>query len=235
MRLTGLSIRNMMPKEIQKDNQRQTEIRQLIVECAHLAFRQRGIKEVTMDDVSRTLRISKRTLYLFFADKEELVMACVLYDDRKERDFVENLERQQDNILDLIFLHMEHQLHELKDCNPKYFSDAYLYPRVREYMEQRSLQHVEEVLTRLYKGVEQGLFMPHIDFRLIVQAMIQQIQRVLLHEPHRNFSLEHCFLNIMLIVIRGCATAQGIARVDDFRQRYIEKRQLKTLLAPNHD
>ena len=36
-----------------------------------------GFKSVTMDDIARKLGVSKKTLYTYYSNKEELVRACV--------------------------------------------------------------------------------------------------------------------------------------------------------------
>ena len=40
-------------------------------------FLQAGIKSVTMDEIARHLGMSKKTIYQFFKDKNELVIALV--------------------------------------------------------------------------------------------------------------------------------------------------------------
>jgi len=57
---------------MQKDAQRDR-----ILETAHEKFRRFGIRRVTMDEIARDLRISKKTLYQLFPDKEALVRASV--------------------------------------------------------------------------------------------------------------------------------------------------------------
>lgn len=216
----------MSPRNTAKHLRSDSEIQQRIVEFANQSFRSHGIKEVTMDHIARSLHMSKRTIYQFFADKEDLIIACLRQNEEQEQAFVQKLHSKHDNILDIMFLHMEYSLGEIGLCNPQYFSDSYLYPRVRACIEQRSAQRVEEILEVLRTGVEQGMFLPHVDFRLIVLAMINQITQVLQDKTFVNYTLEHCILNIVLIVVRGCATLQGIARIDEFCLRYIEKRQL---------
>lgn len=53
------------------------ESRKRIVETAAQLFNSRGIRGVTMDDIAASLRISKRTLYETFANKEELLAECL--------------------------------------------------------------------------------------------------------------------------------------------------------------
>lgn len=216
----------MNKKGVSKELKDNPEIKKRVINFAIEAFHRQGIKEVTMDDISHGLHISKRTIYQFFADKEDLIIACIQQSENEELAFLKELEQQRDNILDVMFLNIERLLQEVEGCCPKFFSDAHLYPRVKARVEKRSSERIEETLKMLYKGVEQGLFLSHIDFRLVVQAMINEITHVMLENEDSNITLEHCLLNVVLIVVRGCATERGIARIDDFRQRYIEKRRL---------
>lgn len=48
-----------------------------ILEKATELFTRQGIRSVTMDDVSRHLSISKKTLYQHFTDKDDLVETIV--------------------------------------------------------------------------------------------------------------------------------------------------------------
>lgn len=53
-----------------------------IVTCAYNMFAQRGIKSVTMDQISRELSMSKRTLYENFASKSELLSYVIVLMDK---------------------------------------------------------------------------------------------------------------------------------------------------------
>ena len=53
-------------------------LRSKIIETALKAFRAHGIRAVTMDDVATELKISKRTLYEIFGNKEEVLSECVV-------------------------------------------------------------------------------------------------------------------------------------------------------------
>ena len=63
------------------------ESRKRIVETAAQLFNSRGIRGVTMDDIAASLRISKRTLYETFANKEELLAECLqmVHDEIEDR------------------------------------------------------------------------------------------------------------------------------------------------------
>ena len=57
---------------------KETAQRAQIVDVALAKFRRHGIRRVTLDEISRDLRISKKTLYQYFDNKEDIVRACTV-------------------------------------------------------------------------------------------------------------------------------------------------------------
>ena len=51
----------------------------MIIEQAAKMFAEQGIKSIRMDDIAKTLGVSKRTLYEMFEDKEELLYLSIRY------------------------------------------------------------------------------------------------------------------------------------------------------------
>ena len=58
-------------------NYKQMEPKDRILIKAEELFMQFGIRSVSMDDIANNLGMSKKTLYQYFADKDELVEAGV--------------------------------------------------------------------------------------------------------------------------------------------------------------
>ena len=50
------------------------ELRQKILQTAMQQFKEMGVKNVKMDDISAIIGISKRTLYEIYENKEELLL-----------------------------------------------------------------------------------------------------------------------------------------------------------------
>ena len=53
--------------------------REKIIVGASELFLREGIKNVSMDKIASQLSVSKRTIYMCFSDKEELVRASLKY------------------------------------------------------------------------------------------------------------------------------------------------------------
>lgn len=70
------------------------DVRKQIISVAAEMFHQQGIRSVTMDDIAHRLCMSKRTLYQIFADKESLLLACVI---QHEEEVIKQLEEVYNN------------------------------------------------------------------------------------------------------------------------------------------
>src|SRR3982074_1681456 len=78
---------------------RNMEVKERILTKADELFMQYGIRSVSMDDIATQLGISKKTIYQYFADKDELVDAVVESDVKEmQLDCINCNEEAQDAI-----------------------------------------------------------------------------------------------------------------------------------------
>ena len=84
-------------------NQYRQELRNKIIDYAMAEFYKRGVKAVKMDEISRGLHVSKRTVYEIFGDKEELLLAGMKMQQAKElQELEEFANTQARNVIDII-------------------------------------------------------------------------------------------------------------------------------------
>jgi AcrR family transcriptional regulator len=66
------------PMEIESRREREKKVRESeIIQAAELIFRQKGYEDTSMDDIAREAQFTKRTLYQYFASKENLLFAVL--------------------------------------------------------------------------------------------------------------------------------------------------------------
>lgn len=132
-----------------------------IMEACVKVFNRKGLK-FTMDDVAKECRISKKTLYLIFDDKEELFLAMVgyVFDAIKESEqevladdslpTVEKIRRilgvMPESYRDVDF----RQLHLLKDK----------YPTIYRQVEERLESGWEKTIALIEEGIKEGSVKP---------------------------------------------------------------------------
>lgn len=196
----------------------QLALRQLVIDTADMAFRHKGIKKVTMDEVSKNLRMSKRTLYQFFRDKEELVMACVKSNMDNEHKFAEQIAARASNVLEIMLGVTAYRINDFSSASDNYLREIQLFPNVAQYFKQRRSQVDEEFIHLLQIGVDQGLFRSDINYAVVVHALALLTDNVL----HRAESLEHYTIeefikNFVVVLFRGCVTDKGREVIDNFK------------------
>ena len=71
-----------------------------IIQGGEDLFLKAGIKSVTMDDIAKHLGMSKKTIYQFFKDKNELVIALVSKKLRQDEDDMCDIINQSGNVIE---------------------------------------------------------------------------------------------------------------------------------------
>src|ERR671912_298765 len=103
------------------------EVKERILLKSHELFNRYGIRSVSMDDIAAQLGMSKKTLYQYYTDKDELVDAifsAVMNDNRKE--CLQDRE-QAENALHEVFLAYDMVQEMFTNMNPSLLYDMEKY------------------------------------------------------------------------------------------------------------
>ena len=74
------------------ENEYRKEIKEKILQLATTMFFQHGIRKVKMDDIANYLKISKRTLYELYQNKEDLLYEVFVLNNQRE---IKKIEKSQ--------------------------------------------------------------------------------------------------------------------------------------------
>jgi AcrR family transcriptional regulator len=149
-----------------------------IVTGSEELFLKAGIKSVTMDDIATHLGMSKKTIYQFFKDKNELVFALVKKKLKDDEDQMAAIISQSGNVIEEMINMMKCSEDIFSRINPivihdlqKYHPDAW-----KQFQEFKSgvLVHTLEVL--LNKGIKQGYIRPDIDVKILARMRVAQVE-----------------------------------------------------------
>lgn len=174
-----------------------------------------GVKSVKMDDIARKLKISKRTLYEIYDNKEQLLLESVA---RRIHEFDATLERfdssGEKQVIDIILEFYRLQMEELRDMNPVYYEDLHKYPRVMSFLEQVNKEHKAHSKDFFKRGVLEGYFRNDFNYELISLLGNNVMQNVMESKLYNTYSLQDIFRNVVMLFIRGLCTAKGIQELD---------------------
>src|SRR5688572_32186168 len=99
------------------------EIKERIQQKAAELFRRYGIRSITMDEIAAQLSVSKKTIYQFFGDKEELVESVVGEFIHYAQDCCTNDKRHARNAVEEMFKTMQFVREMYTNMNPALLFD----------------------------------------------------------------------------------------------------------------
>ncbi len=186
------------------------ELRTKILDVAMNQFKQKGIRNVRMDDIATMLGISKRTLYEIYNNKEQLLYEGVVRDEEMRSALIHEFSRTAENEMEIIVEVLKMKLRELGQINPLFFSELHKYETVVEYLRQTHLKSNQESLSFFLHGVEGGFFRKHVNYELILQMSNAVMNHVVEEKLYNRVSLQDIFVNYVNVIIRGLCTEKGL-------------------------
>lgn len=149
-----------------------------IIQGGEDLFLKAGIKSVTMDDIAKQVGMSKKTIYQFFKDKNELVIALVRKKLKEDEQQIKKIISQSTNVIDEMINMMKCSEEVFSRINPivihdmqKYHPDA--WEIFQNFKADVIIHTLEELLT---KGINQGYIRPEIDVKILARMRVNQVE-----------------------------------------------------------
>src|SRR5688572_18790170 len=153
------------------------EAKERILIKAGELFMQYGIRSVSMDDIANNLGMSKKTLYQYFADKDELVDAVVDGHIRGIQGDCTSCKKDAKDAVHEIFLTMERIMEEFNNMNPMLLYDLEkfhfkAYQRFREHKDKFLLQVIRN---NIEWGIKEELYRPDVNVDVMSKFRIESM------------------------------------------------------------
>lgn len=153
------------------------EIKDRIQEKARELFMRLGIRSVSMDDIATQLGMSKKTIYQFFADKDELVEAVMVANIQQTQQDCEKCLAESANAIEEIFLTMEMIQEQFRNMNPMILYDLQKF-HIGAF--QKLTAHKNEFLlsiirNNIEKGINEGFYRKDIDIDILAKFRLESM------------------------------------------------------------
>jgi len=186
---------------------------QLYLEASVL-FKTYGIKSMTMDDIARSLKISKKTLYKYVNDKNDLVCKSMKLDlEKSECAFTDVCDQDVDPIEELFNIGAFAAEH-LKSLHPSVMYDIQKYhPEAWRYFEEHKDTHIyKSVLDNMERGKEKGVFRKELNSIIIAKLYVARFD--VIFNPEIFSPIEYSFAKVhkemMDYHLHGILTQKGL-------------------------
>lgn len=159
-----------------------------------------GIRGVSMGQIAGALRISKKTLYEEFGNKEELLCTCIEYDSKRVVNLMIKTIQDATNPVEVIIL-MTYSFLKYKSffCS-SFQKDIVRFRTASEKMDENFTRLTERYCEYLQKGSEEGYFQSDLDCTTTASVLVELLST---GESSNNSFLVFTFL-------RGLCTDKGL-------------------------
>ncbi|WP_010135079.1 TetR/AcrR family transcriptional regulator [Ochrovirga pacifica] len=191
-----------------------------IVQKATEMFLNYGFKSVTMDDISKALGISKKTLYTHFNNKTQLVKeATSCLHEHTECEISEIFKRDLNAIQEL-FEVKRFVLSIIKDDESSpHFQLQKFFPDIHEELKKKQLSAmINSILNNIDKGIKEGVYRTEIHKELIARIYFTTMSGIKDDEvfPSKLFKKQELLEAVLDYHIRAIATPKGLTILNQF-------------------
>ena len=202
------------------------EIKERIQQKAEDLFRRFGIRSVTMDEIANQLGISKKTIYLYYADKDEIVDA-VISNIINENQTCCNKDRSiATDAIHEIFLAMEMIQEMLQDMNPSIMYDLERsHPKAFQKFIHHKYKYLYEVMKEnIERGIKEDLYRPEVQADVVAKMRLETMMLAFNQDifPKTKYKLTDVEQQLIEFYLYGLASSKGrklIAKYQAIRKK----------------
>jgi len=201
------------------------EMKERILTKAEELFCRYGVKSVTMDEIANHLGISKKTIYLSFADKDELVLEVFNAHMNENKNHCLRDQHEAENAVHEVFLAMDMKEDMLKALNPSVLFDLEKYhPNTFNKFKAFKNDFLYNIISNnLKRGILEELFRADLNVDIITRMRLGTTMFSMNMEifPPGKYKLAEVEQEILMHFLYGIATPKGIKLI----QKYTSQRQ----------
>lgn len=144
---------------------------------AHDLLMQYGIRSISMDDIASKLGMSKKTIYLYYKDKDELVEAVVEALIFRNQGLCNNGRQKANDAVHEIFLAMDIVTEIFRSMNPSLLFDLQKYhpSSFTKFLNHKNEFLLSVVRQNIMTGIEEELYRPEINVEVMARFRVESM------------------------------------------------------------
>ena len=150
-----------------------------VIEHARTQIMKNGIRSFTIETLAAELRISKKTVYKYFASKEEFVESVLMYNFNDLFSKVEKLHKEPDDLLKHIYKIVQIILNHLSVMNSNSIYEIKIYyPHIWNRIEQFRSDVLKDLTHSFEMAKSQGIIRKEVKIDFLTGVIFNVIQSV---------------------------------------------------------
>lgn len=192
----------------------------ILREFEALVFRY-GIKSISMDDIAKQLGISKKTIYHYYKDKDEIIHKLMDKNLKERKKEMDKIIKESNNAIDEVFNSIKLMGALFRKINPRVFYDLQKYhPKTWTLCISFREGYMQKVLERtMANGIKQGLFREDINIPVLSRMRMQQLE--IIFNPYAFPPDKFSFAEVQLVILEhfifGICTLRGHKLINKYK------------------
>jgi TetR/AcrR family transcriptional regulator, cholesterol catabolism regulator len=203
------------------------EIKERIKQKADELFRRYGIKSVTMDEIASQLGVSKKTIYLSFEDKNQLVDSVIAEMIDLNKTCCRDSRLKAQNAVQEVYLGMESLQDMLENMNPSILFDIERgHPKTfKKFIEYKYNFLYELMKKNIERGKSEGLYRADINADLLAKVRIETVMLPFNEElfPKNQYSLIYFQQELLEYFLFAMVTPKGYKLITKYQKERLKK------------
>lgn len=203
------------------------DVKERILVKSDELFNRYGIRSVSMDDIAAQLGMSKKTLYQYYTDKDELVSAVFTGAMEQNRDACVMDKQSAENAIHEVFLAFDRVREMFANMNPSVLYDLekyhpFTFGKFREF---KNVFLYQMIKSNIERGIKEELYRDDIDIDVLSRYRIQSIMLAFNSEvfPNNRSNILHIEQQLIEFFLYGLATSKGQKLIQKYKSQRIKK------------
>ena len=183
-----------------------------------------GIRSVTVDDIARELGVSKKTIYVYFKNKKDLVLSILKQKLKKDREKLKQSVEESENAIDELLIMSKYIEEEFYSINPSILHDIKKYhAEAWDILEKHKWTFVLNGIEKnIYRGIKEDIYHNECNPSIIAKLYVGKCDLIMNGEifEYPEHKLDLVFRDAIFFHIRGLVNSKGL--------NYLQKRLKNT-------
>ena len=194
-----------------------------IREKARDLYMQFGLRSVSMDDIATGLGMSKKTIYQYYADKDELIVAVIQEEIQRTQTTCERDRLLASNAVHEIFLAMDMVVEMFSAMNPSLLFDMQKYhPRAFLHFQKHKNDYVYGMIREnIVRGIKEEFYRPEIHVDILSRYRLETMMLPFHPDFHSKlkFNLAEVEEEFIIHFLFGMASPKGYKLIQKYQQQ----------------
>lgn len=189
------------------------EVKDRILQKANDLFMRYGIRSITMDEIAAQLGISKKTIYQFFTDKDEIVEAVVGLEIKKNELECKHFRDNSENALHEIFIAVDEMQEMMQAMNPLIMYDLEKH-HPKSYKKFKDYKYhflYSQIKGNLERGMSEEIYRPDMKVDIIAKHRIESAFMAFNQDlfPQNRYKISDVCYELAMQFLYSIVTAKG--------------------------